>query len=75
MARALAAGVPADLVAVLMTARRYWRAANDGATTDALAEGEAALLWKQELDRALAHPRAEAFDEVFVAAARRARAF
>lgn len=76
MTRALAAGLPAELLAVLATARRYWRAQNAGevpADGDPLTREAAHALWAEHLDRALAHPAASAYDEVFVAAMRRQR--
>lgn len=74
MARALTAGLPAEHLAVLMAARRRWWAENDGvpAAEPDLPMGQAAMrLWSQSVAAALAHPAAEAFDEVFVAMARR----
>lgn len=66
--RALAAGVPRDVVGVLAAARRHWWASNEQPTpppTDP-------AYWPG-VDEALAHPLAAAFDEVFVAALRRER--
>lgn len=74
MQRALAAGLPAEHLAVLMAARRHWRAQNESAPTaepDDLTESAAGVLWSTSLAAALAHPAAESYDEVFVAAARR----
>ena len=75
MGRALRAGMPADLVAVLMAARRHWRADNEGrpAAEDSGSGALAAELWDGQLEQAIAHPAAPAFDEVFVAAMRRSR--
>ena len=76
MGRALRAGLPADLLAVLMAARRHWRASNEGQPAAAPDPGSGALaaeLWDGQLEQAIAHPAAPAFDEVFVAAMRRSR--
>jgi len=76
MVRALRAGMPADLVAVLMAARRHWRAGNEGrpsVASDSSSGALAAELWDGQLEQAIAHPAAPAFDEVFVAAMRRSR--
>ncbi len=72
---ALDAGLPPDLLAVLMSARRFWAGAVAGhePEPDALTGEHAAALWGADLDRALAHPLAPSFDELFVARLRRQR--
>lgn len=74
--RALAAGLPADLLLVLIGARRLWWETNGG-------EGgpdPAGLSWAlppgwwhtAELARAVGHPAAADWDGVFITAMRRA---
>jgi hypothetical protein len=76
MGRALAAGLPADVLAVLMAARANWRAENEGRSA-VPAQSSMAMaaeaLWERQLDEALTHPLASSYDDVFLAAMRRSR--
>lgn len=72
--RALAAGLPADVLQVLVSARRLWRQENadePARVGQVSAELPAGWWLSEELRVAVRHPQAPLFDEVFVRAMRR----
>lgn len=74
--RALAAGLPAEVLLVLIGARRLWHQANGPESTNldngALNFKLPPSWWQTpELAAAVAHPAAAGWDSIFVAAMRR----